>query len=1248
MSHFGRTPLTWKMAAAAVLLTCAVPQGRSQSGSSTAPSARSGPIVPPAELNRALAAWQLCQRSPDCDGYSQLRALEREAGRDASVRRQLAREYLRRDLPWRVTALTDKTDPTAQKSMAALRMIGEDASRVAPRDAAGNESIAERLWLLLGIPSEAVSGPMAELPNEAFTPNTDWLDDDADEPEVEDRTDPSQAAAVFRPSLRALYQRGFRPDVEKEYTAPTVRRGFYQRLGATASDIDRWVSRADQELSTGDNGPGSAALVQMLYQTRNAIGDGSDLLRDPNEWKLSGIKRADQGYLVTFGSSIFGSAALLLRRAASSYLAFSFACEGALSATLANVDEQEGEELVLRQLWRSDNSMAVSIFYPRRNLVQTIASDDGLLNQKVSFIELDGDASPEIVVNGASYGFERFGSCTVCPHKRSGYLLDLDPRTRLYRAVGSFNGGADEYGWGGSGLLVSPLAAVYSVQTDTRRLIRAAQHARSQGSASAMRTTAAEAIGLAATLQNGGLVQEAAVLMRAVLREAKLAGADRKTLDEVRIGLGQALVLAANPQEAYSILKSAQVPSNPGARKHMLSLLGLAAMETQNLEDALNYWDQSRLEGQDTTVFGSNRALLYYHIGAWSAAKEQAERLIPMAMRNNNQRSAGIAMILLADLAAREGDRESAVDWLARAIRMSGSTDDAPIKATALKMAASVALELHRPRLAEALLEDALYRYDAATWTQGGASFMLLYGRLFELEGRGADAFQAYRTAALVASKSGGLDPVQAWAEVGRLSARMGKPDVSLDAYTRAFASVLRGRRQTPTEAFKLQFLQNVESVPEVYFARLRRASAAPVRIANDLEAWKFKVFSDVYGPGGLATSNAAEQLRARLNPGEVYVSYFVGIQTSFAAVITQDRISVRNLRLKPAGARKLRNDILSQMDVANPTARAYISSRRMPRELDRSLDRAHRLLIEPLGIPSDTHTLIISADEDLSGIPWAALPVSPASWWEDLRWMIGLPRISSLLEEFEIVLTPSAEVALVSLAAPSRASEKGSRLVVAAAGEVSPGEVAAATSLLTDPRARALPPLRAAGSEAVAVSRALQPSILLADSVAGRGVRTSGTANRSAILSRLPQSQILHFIGHGVFNTTAPMSSSLFLDQSAPDGERRLTAADLAKLDLRNLEFVALSACETGRATAETGAESFGFLRALLAARAQGTLLMGWQVDDRSTAAFYDTFYRNYDAGPSSAYRSASLALKDRYKHPFYWAAGGYYGRWR
>ncbi len=71
------------------------------------------------------------------------------------------------------------------------------------------------------------------------------------------------------------------------------------------------------------------------------------------------------------------------------------------------------------------------------------------------------------------------------------------------------------------------------------------------------------------------------------------------------------------------------------------------------------------------------------------------------------------------------------------------------------------------------------------------------------------------------------------------------------------------------------------------------------------------------------------------------------------------------------------------------------------------------------------------------------------------------------------------------------------------------------------------------------------------------------------------------------------------------------LSAEELSKLDLRNVELVVLSACQTGLGhNTEDGV--YGIIRALKQAGAKTLIVSLWSVDETATALFMNLFYKN------------------------------------
>ncbi len=193
--------------------------------------------------------------------------------------------------------------------------------------------------------------------------------------------------------------------------------------------------------------------------------------------------------------------------------------------------------------------------------------------------------------------------------------------------------------------------------------------------------------------------------------------------------------------------------------------------------------------------------------------------------------------------------------------------------------------------------------------------------------------------------------------------------------------------------------------------------------------------------------------------------------------------------------------------------------------------------------------------------------------------------------------------------------------------------------------------------------------------------------ATEEALKAEASQTGILHLATHGFFlagactgsaSTTrgtggvisgvAEESSPLRLSGLALAGanQRRyaidsddgiLTAEEVAGLDLRQAQWVVLSACDTGIGEVAVGEGVLGLRRAFRIAGARTLIMSLWSVDDDATRRWMRVLYesrlvRRLDTAAST--REAELTmLRERRAahestHPFYWASFVAVGDWR
>lgn len=161
----------------------------------------------------------------------------------------------------------------------------------------------------------------------------------------------------------------------------------------------------------------------------------------------------------------------------------------------------------------------------------------------------------------------------------------------------------------------------------------------------------------------------------------------------------------------------------------------------------------------------------------------------------------------------------------------------------------------------------------------------------------------------------------------------------------------------------------------------------------------------------------------------------------------------------------------------------------------------------------------------------------------------------------------------------------------------------------------------------------------------------------------------ILHFATHGTLlnknsldkaflfynaltfcNATSTINNS-YSGFIANKSDGLLTGLEIVKLNLSQTELVVLSACETGKGTAENwinGTYYNSLQRAFRLAGAKAVLASKWKVPDKQTQELMVEFYTNWlekKMTKHKALQQAQLILSKKYPEPYYWAAWVLYG---
>lgn len=181
----------------------------------------------------------------------------------------------------------------------------------------------------------------------------------------------------------------------------------------------------------------------------------------------------------------------------------------------------------------------------------------------------------------------------------------------------------------------------------------------------------------------------------------------------------------------------------------------------------------------------------------------------------------------------------------------------------------------------------------------------------------------------------------------------------------------------------------------------------------------------------------------------------------------------------------------------------------------------------------------------------------------------------------------------------------------------------------------------------------ALEPSVeVQAAAVAavfGAAPLLGADATPARLLQTVPSVRYLHIAAHGSINEIAPAFQCVYLaPTSGNDG--RLYAHDLQHIDLRGLDIVTLSTCESALGRFDFADDMRGLPAALFFAGVKTIVGCLWPVNPDAAEFFFPTFYEQLLIlrNRLDAFRQAQVETRRRYPAYRDWGAFTFMGQWR
>jgi CHAT domain-containing protein/tetratricopeptide (TPR) repeat protein len=507
----------------------------------------------------------------------------------------------------------------------------------------------------------------------------------------------------------------------------------------------------------------------------------------------------------------------------------------------------------------------------------------------------------------------------------------------------------------------------------------------------------------------------------------------------------------------------------------------------------------------------------------------------------------------------------------------------------------------------------------------------------------------------------------------------------------------LRSELQAATRRLANLFVQGPGSRPELYVAQLEEARSRKEEAERALAA-----NSAAFRAEQARASIGLAEVEAVLPAGAALVSFArfggEGVPAELAAFVLRADGTTTFVRLGPAAEV---DDLVGRWRALVRRPPPASAGRAAEREYRLAAGRLRERVWDPL-LPSlgEARLVFLVPDGDLHLVSFASLSVEPSGYLVEVG-----PLLHLLAAERDLVEGSATSPAVGSLLAVGGPAFDAPLFAALREGlENRPAIAAGAAALPAAAAFRSVPPrcsrfrdlrfapLPATEREAERIAAAWREAH--AAEAPEALVLRGADASESELKRRATGRRVLHLATHAFFLDDDDCPSSLPAARGigglAPADEREsaaragdnpllraglvfaganrraaaagdeddgiLTAEEIAALDLHDVDWAVLSACDTGAGEVVAGEGVLGLRRAFHTAGAGSLVMSLWAVEDEWARAWMEALYDarlRRRAGTAEAVRAASLAMLGRLRregrptHPFRWAGFVAVGDW-